>query len=218
VVSDAPATQPSLLIRLRDPGDAPAWSQFVDVYGPLIFGFGRRRGLQDADAADLTQEVLARVSQAVRKLEYDPGRGSFRGWLYTVTRNCFLAFVQRKRRHEHAAAGADLALADLPAPDDEDAWRDEYRRRLFSWAAAQVEAEVSAEAWQAFWQTGVLGRAAQDVATELGMTLAAVYMAKSRTLARIRRHIQLAEGEGDASEGAAGAGAQGGDHTEVIHG
>src|SRR5205085_2607216 len=97
-MASTPATRPSLLVRLRDAGDGPAWSQFVDLYGPLIFAFGRRRGLQDADAADLAQDVLARVCQAVRTLEYDPARGSFRSWLYTVTRNCFLTFVQRRGR------------------------------------------------------------------------------------------------------------------------
>jgi RNA polymerase sigma-70 factor (ECF subfamily) len=205
-MAKAPGTRASLLVRLRDAGDGPAWSQFVDLYGPLVFAFGRRHGLQDADAADLTQEVLARVCQAVRKLEYDRSRGTFRSWLYTVTRNFFLTFAQRKGRQEQAAGGGgEQALADWPAPDEEDAWREDYRRRLFDWAAQQVRAEVSAQAWQAFWQTSVLGRPAQEIAAEMGMTLAAVYMAKSRTLARIRQQIQLAQDEG------------GGD-TEVLHG
>ena len=69
---ESPVTRPSLLVRLRDASDAPAWAQFVQVYAPLIHGFGRRQGLQDADAADLTQEVLQTVAAAIRGLDYDP--------------------------------------------------------------------------------------------------------------------------------------------------
>jgi RNA polymerase sigma-70 factor (ECF subfamily) len=193
-----PLTQASLLVRLRDAGDAAAWAQFVDLYGPLIFAFGRRRGLQEADAADLTQEVLARLCQAMRTLEFNPARGRFRSWLYTITHNCYLTFAQRRARQEQAVGGAESALADAPAPDEEEAWVQDYRRRLFAWAADQVKAEISAVNWQAFWQTAVLGRPARGVAAELGMTVAALYMAKSRTLARIREQIRLAEAESDA--------------------
>jgi DNA-directed RNA polymerase specialized sigma24 family protein len=78
-MDDEPATSPSLLIRIRDHGDHLAWSQFVDLYQPLIRGFARKHGLQEADAADLTQEVLRAVAQAIERLDYDPRRGSFRG-------------------------------------------------------------------------------------------------------------------------------------------
>ncbi|MGR5411090.1 RNA polymerase sigma factor, partial [Vibrio sp. PNB22_8_2] len=79
----APDTRPSLLVRIRDGGDAEGWRLFVDLYGPLVYGFARRQGLQDADAADLTQDVFQSVAGAVRRLDYDPRKGSFRGWLYT---------------------------------------------------------------------------------------------------------------------------------------
>src|SRR5215470_1143371 len=86
-MGDAAGTRPSLLIRIRDPGDAEAWGQFVALYGPLIYQFARKQGLQDADAADLTQIVLQAVIDAMKRLDYDPERGSFRGWLYKVVRN-----------------------------------------------------------------------------------------------------------------------------------
>src|SRR5262249_4484786 len=69
----------TLLLRLRDARDDGAWAQFVDLYAPLVFGFARKHGLQDADAADLTQDVLQAVSGAIQRLDYDSGRGSFRG-------------------------------------------------------------------------------------------------------------------------------------------
>src|SRR4051812_17853344 len=88
-------TRVSLLVRIRDRGDEEAWRQFVALYAPLVYGFARRRGLQDADAADLTQAVLRSVATAAGRLEYDPRRGSFRSWLFTVTRNPLITFLQR---------------------------------------------------------------------------------------------------------------------------
>ena len=74
-MADIPPTRPSLLLRLRDPRDEAAWRQFVDLYAPLVYGYARKQGLQDADAADLSQEVLCAVAGAVGRLEYDPRAG-----------------------------------------------------------------------------------------------------------------------------------------------
>src|ERR1700730_3538749 len=93
---EAPTTQPSLLVRLRDARDERAWSQFVDLYAPLVSGYARRHGLKDADAADLMQGVLRSVAIAVRRLDYDPRRGSFRGWLFTIVRNQLATFRRQK--------------------------------------------------------------------------------------------------------------------------
>src|SRR3954466_1296013 len=98
-MADAPPTRPSLLVRLRDASDHRAWSEFAAVYAPLIHGFARKHGLQDHDAADLTQEVLARVARAVRGLAYDPRRGSFRGWLFTIVHRKLIDFAAGRRRH-----------------------------------------------------------------------------------------------------------------------
>src|SRR5436305_15246010 len=95
----APTTRPSLLVRLRDARDRAAWSQFVELYAPPVYGFARKQGLQDADAADLTQEVLRAVSAAVGRLEYDARLGSFRGWLFTVVRNKLHKLRADRRRH-----------------------------------------------------------------------------------------------------------------------
>jgi RNA polymerase sigma factor (sigma-70 family) len=83
---DMPPTRASLLLRLRDPLDGAAWREFVDLYAPLVYGYARKQGLQDADAADLCQEVLRAVLTGVSRLEYDPNRGAFRNWLFTVVR------------------------------------------------------------------------------------------------------------------------------------
>src|ERR1700730_18554791 len=82
-MADFPPTRASLLLRLRDPQDEAAWKQFVDLYAPLVYGYARKQGLQDADAADLSQDVLGAVAGPVGRLDYDPQRGAFRNWLFT---------------------------------------------------------------------------------------------------------------------------------------
>src|SRR5262249_49109996 len=89
-MAEIPPTRASLLLRLRDPRDGAAWGEFAEVYAPLVYGYARKQGLQDADAADLTQDVLTAVAGAVGRLEYDPARGAFRNWLFTVVRRKLL--------------------------------------------------------------------------------------------------------------------------------
>src|SRR5262245_45728264 len=139
----APETRASLLVRLRDPADADAWRTFVDLYAPLVYALGRRHGLQDADAADLTQEVFTAVSTAVRSLVYDPRRGRFRGWLHTVARNKLLDFRRRVRLAVGSGDPAvQVVLEEQPAPADDPDWDVEYERRVFAWAAERVKEEV----------------------------------------------------------------------------
>ena len=99
-----PLTRASLLVRLRDPNDADAWKEFVRLYASVIYGFARKRGLQDADAADLMQEVLRSVAGAVGRLDYDPLKGTFRGWLYSITRNKVYNFLESRRRQARGTA------------------------------------------------------------------------------------------------------------------
>ncbi len=198
-MTDSPTTQASLLVRLNDARDADAWGQFVELYAPPVYAFARRHGLQDADAADLTQDVLRAVSGAFRRGDYDPRRGPFRAWLFTVVRNKLRDFLAARARH--AQGSGDTAalerLAAVPAPDAGPAelWEQECQRRLFAWAAEQVRPRVQPATWQAFWRTAVDGASGQEVAAELGLTVAAVYLAKSRVMAALREQIRLAEAD-----------------------
>jgi RNA polymerase sigma-70 factor (ECF subfamily) len=165
----------------------------------LIYQFGRKRHLQDADAADLTQTVLQAVAGAVRSLDYDPRRGSFRGWLFRVVRNQLHKFLGRLRRSPLGtgdAAGQRL-LEDLPAREVDEAalWDREYQRQLFLWAAERVRGCFGERSWQAFWQTAVEARDPRETAAALGMSVGAVYTAKSRVLDRVRREIQQVHGD-----------------------
>jgi RNA polymerase sigma-70 factor (ECF subfamily) len=183
-----PLTRPSLLVRIRDAGDREAWRQFVEVYAPLVYKFARRRGLQDADAADLTQDVLQAVAGASKRLMYDPERGTFRAWLYTVARNKLRNFLlARQRRRED---GDPELLSEQPAREEVEQWEREYEQRLFDWAAEQVRGHFHESTWQAFWMTAAENRGAAETAAQLGISVGAVYIAKSRVLARLREQIQ----------------------------
>src|SRR5687768_14573032 len=98
-MSSSPHTRPSLLIRIRDARDTIAWSEFIEIYAPLIHAYARTRGLQDADAADVIQEVLQAVSNHAERFNYEPSRGSFRGWLFRITLNKLRDLVTRRKTH-----------------------------------------------------------------------------------------------------------------------
>jgi RNA polymerase sigma-70 factor (ECF subfamily) len=196
-MAELPSTRPSLLVRIRDLRDQEAWRQFVDIYGPVIYGFARQRGLQPADAADLVQEVLRAVAAAAGRFEYDPRKGSFRSWLYTVARNKLHDWMSARGRQ--CSGSGDTGVQDLleeqPAPQDDALWDEQYRQQLLTWAAERVRSHFEDSTWQAFWQVAVEGRVPKEVAAGLGLTLAAVYMAKSRVLAALKNEIREALGE-----------------------
>jgi RNA polymerase sigma factor (sigma-70 family) len=199
-MSAMPSTRASLIVRLRNAADSEAWREFVRLYAPVVYAYARRRQLQDADAADLTQEVLRSVMTATRGPRYDPARGSFRNWLFTVTRNKLIDLRERAKRGQPAGGtSAHEQLQQLAAPEDEAAWDEEFQRRLFAVAAEQVQPEFEATTWQAFWQTAVEGKKPPEAAAALGMSVGAVYIARSRVQARLRdrvRELTEVESEG----------------------
>jgi RNA polymerase sigma factor (sigma-70 family) len=196
-MSEPPTTRLTLLARLRNVGDSGAWAEFVDLYAPMLYGLARRHGLQDADAADITQDVLRAVYVAVPRLSYDPARGSFRGWLFTVARNQLRKFANaRKRRPQPGATAAVEALVrNQPAREEEEAWEREYREGLFAWAAERVRGQFRPATWDAFWRTWVEGEDPRAVGAALGLSPGAVYIARTRVLARIRQEVREHETE-----------------------
>jgi RNA polymerase sigma-70 factor (ECF subfamily) len=195
-MAEIPPTRASLLVRLRDPQDQAAWAEFVELYVPLIYNYARKQGLQDADAVDLCQEVLGTVARTVGRLDYDPGRGAFRNWLFKVVWRK-VANWRRGRRHRPGGSGdpaTQRLLEQCPAPEAADpAWEGEWQRRLFAWACEQVRRDVSEFTWQAFWRTAIEDRPGKDVAAEFGASVAAVYRARSRVRARLKELVQSAQ-------------------------
>src|SRR5205807_10230663 len=132
-MADIPQTRASLVVRLRDPRDEAAWREFVDLYAPLVYGYARKQGLQDADAADLSQDVLGAVAGAIGRLEYDPRRGAFRNWLFTVVRRKLSNWraAQSNRTHGSGDTATHQLLAQCLAPADMEAeWDAEWQQRL----------------------------------------------------------------------------------------
>lgn len=193
-LQDSLATRASLLVRLRDRADHGAWQEFVDVYGPLIYGFARKRGLQDADAADLMQDVLRSVSGSIGRLDYDPRQGRFRGWLFTITRNRLNTLQSSRKARVRGTGDTDaqeaLAAQADPSAGLESEWELEYQRRLTAVVLDHIRGEFGRKVWDAFWKTAVDGEPGEAVARELGMSTGAVYVAKSRVLARARAEVQ----------------------------
>jgi RNA polymerase sigma factor (sigma-70 family) len=196
---DSPATRQSLLVRLKDPQDGQAWAEFVAIYGPLIDRLARARGFQEADAADLVQEVFRTVAGAIDRYDPDPARGSFRGWLCRIARNLMINLLAARRIRPQATGDSNVRemLERVPAPDSaETAQFDaEFRRRLFHWAADQVRGEFRESTWKAFWLTAVDGQEPGAAAEAVGISVGAVYIAKSRVMARLRAVIEEVESE-----------------------
>jgi len=189
LMSSAPETRPSLLIRVRDPADQAAWREFVEIYRPVILRLARQKRMQTADAEDVAQVVLAAVAKAVERREHDPQRAKFRTWLQRVANNAILNALSRGRP-DRAAGGpivqAALAQKESPGGPDSDLLRLEYRREVFRWAARQVRKEFREDTWNAFWLTAVEGRPVDVVARELAKDAGAIYTARSRVMQRIR--------------------------------
>ncbi len=200
-MTDSPATRQSLLVRLRNPRDGQAWAEFVAIYTPLIDRVARANGLQRADAADLAQEVFRAVAGAIDRFDPDPARGSFRSWLFRIARNLVVNLLAARRIRPLATGDSDVQemLDRVPAPDGaETAFFDlEYRRRVFVWAADQVRGEFRQSTWQAFWLTAVEGQAPRAAAQASGISVGAVYIARSRVMARLKSIIEQVEGESD---------------------
>ena len=160
----------------------------------MIDRLARAKGLQEADAADLAQDVFRAVAGAIDRYDPDPARGSFRGWLFRIARNLMINLLAARRVRPQATGDSDVQelLDRVPAPDrPETALFDvEYRRRLFHWAAEQVRGEFRESTWQAFWLTAVEGQDPAAAAEAIGISVGAVYIARSRVMARLQAVIE----------------------------
>jgi RNA polymerase sigma-70 factor (ECF subfamily) len=194
---DLPDTRATLLARLHDRADQQAWDEFSRVYEPAVFRLARQRGLQEADAQDLTQEVLTAVAGAIHRWESDGRPGGFRAWLYTIARNLTVNALTRGARQRGSGDSAVWQmLHDVPdAGADTTGFLWEYRRQAFALAATEVEHEVQPSTWQAFWLSAIDGLTIAEVAARLKVSVGVVYAARSRILARLRQKVEELEGK-----------------------
>lgn len=200
-----PETRLTLLQRLPDAADDAAWRDFVDLYGPVIYGFCLRRGCPEPDAADLVQETLATVARRIHRFDYDPARGRFRSWLFTIVKH---KLIDRSRRlATRPAASADGQAVDtLPdeSADPDALWEAEYRRQLFHLALPMLRPQFQPATWEAFCRTALEEADPVDVSRDLGLSLGAVYVAKSRVMARLREKVAQLDREWEPAFSTAG--------------
>ncbi len=189
-------TRPSLLVRIRNPQDAESWKLFVELYTPPVLRYCRLRGLQDADAADVTQEVMAQVARSMHSFQYSPARGRFRDWLGTVTRHKVNRFLTRASVGTAAIGGDDsaAALANLPEVESDAEWAAEFNAQILRAALDRVRPLFGPSTWQAFASVWLDNKTAAVTAAEMNTTLQAVYVAKAKILKRLEEEvIELAE-------------------------
>lgn len=180
-------TSLSLLERLRRPGEQDAWQRFVQLYTPLIFHWARRVGLPAQEAGDFVQDVMTLLVQKLPDFQYDRSK-SFRGWLRTVTLN---KWRELRRRPGIPLEPNSPDVSGLVEPDDANGLSDqEYREFLVGRALKFMQVDFEPATWKACWEYVVVGKPATEVARQLGITVNAVYIAKSRVLRRLRQELQ----------------------------
>jgi RNA polymerase sigma-70 factor (ECF subfamily) len=186
-------TSITLLGRVRDLSDQQAWSDFVHRYTPRIFSWCKRFSLQDQDASDVTQQVLLKLVSSMQGFEYDPSRGSFRGWLKTVTSNAVRDMVRRKSSNVVTGEGAevwlsrlvdDAAIASLTAKIEEG-----YRQELLEEAENRVQLRVKPTTWEIYRLLTKQNVSAKEIAAKLNVKIGEVYVAKSRVIKMLRESV-----------------------------
>lgn len=183
-------TSASLLERLHDRADSSAWGRLSELYHPLILGWLRRNGVRPDDADDVAQEVLIVVVRRFPEFEHNQRTGAFRAWLRAITVNCCRDFWRANRLRPAAPGGSDFGgvLDQLADPDTESSkqWDRDHDLHVTRKLLDLIRPQFEAATWEAFHRFAILGEPAAAVAAALGTTPNAVFIAKSRVLARLR--------------------------------
>jgi RNA polymerase sigma-70 factor, ECF subfamily len=187
-------TSTSLLERLREQPDGDAWQRLVRLYTPLLRQWLGRYGLQPSDVDDLTQEVLAVVVRELPQFEHNRRPGAFRRWLRTILVNRLRGFWRARQSRPLATGDSDLGrmLEQLEDPESglSRLWDQEHDRHVLARLLEQIEPEVTPTTWQAFRRVVLEGEDEEAVASALGVSVNAVFIAKSRVLSRLRREAR----------------------------
>jgi RNA polymerase sigma-70 factor (ECF subfamily) len=187
------STSTSLLDRVRQ-RDGDAWTRLARLYTPLVYRWARQSGLQASDAADVSQDVFLAVSSHIDDFSKEAPNATFRGWLWTITRNQIRLFYRKKQGRPEARGGTDAhrLLQDQPEPPEPDFDESDCvsRRGLVHRALELVRGDFAPQTWQAFFRMAIGGQSAVEVAEQLGMTPAAVRQAKYRVLTRLHDELE----------------------------
>lgn len=188
----APDSSSSLIARVQR-RDSDAWDQLARLYGPTVYSWARKCGLQDQDAADVTQEVFASVSRRIPDFRHNKPGSTFRGWLWTITRNAVRLFYRQQERRPVATGGTDALdrWQQIPAVLDQESLPDAQNTQsvLVRRALELIRDECDLRTWHAFQRLAVDEVPVKEIADELGMSSGAVRQAKYRVLCRLREML-----------------------------
>jgi RNA polymerase sigma-70 factor (ECF subfamily) len=180
-------TSGTLLGKLRsNPTDQSAWAEFVRRYGPRVYRWCRRQKLQEADAQDVTQNVLVKLSARMRSFNYDAG-GSFRGWLRRVTQSALSDFFTDQKKP--GARPIDTLIDDEACANLVRDLEEEFDRELYNEALARVQLRIAPHRWEAFRLTAIEGLSGNEAAARLGMPVATVFTAKNKIQRLLQQEI-----------------------------
>lgn len=191
-MANMPDTRNSLIVRLDDPADGDAWDEFTQLYRPVIYRLARGRGLQDADADDLSQQVLLSIARSIGDWQPQPG-ARFRHWLSRVAKNAILNALMRHQASRGVGGSAFLSTMNNvlhPGDDLQTEIELEHQRQLYRRAAEIVRQSVQEDTWLAFVYTVVDGEETASVAARLGKTIGTVHAARSRLMRRLQAVVQ----------------------------
>lgn len=198
-MSDAPDSQThvTLLARLARSGqaDQEAWREFVNQYGRKLYRWCLHWNLQEADARDVTQQVLLKLARHMRGFEYDPSK-SFRAWLKTVARHALIDFQNAAQRPDCGSGDSGIQARLNSVEAGEDLIRqleDQYDHELLEQATVRVRLRVASHTWEAFRLTALDGVPAAEVAARLNMKIATVYEARSSVLKKLKEERESLE-------------------------
>lgn len=194
--SEFPDTRASLLLQLQAGVDHDAWQEFVAIYRPIIYRLARKRGLQDADAQDLSQQVLVSIAGSIAKWHPHNESARFRHWLRRVARNAISNALTRRPRDLATGGTSIQGVLEGRADEENDLSREielEHRRELFLRAATSVRTDVSADTWQVFQLAVIEGHLIEEVAMRMNKSVGAAYAARGRVMNRLRRLVEEME-------------------------
>jgi RNA polymerase sigma-70 factor, ECF subfamily len=190
--SKTPSTRISLIARLRKGKNSSAWPLFVELYTPLIYHYCRRRSLQDADACDVSQAVMARVFRAIGTFEYDAERGRFRDWLGAITSREFNRHRGRQAKEIVAAGGGEGdSIADRTPAASDAQWVEAFNSHLLDTAVKRIRPAFDEATWKAFDLTWIGDIKPHAAAEALGKTAAWIYKSRFRVLKRLRQEVEF---------------------------
>lgn len=168
----------------------------MNIYSVIVKDYCFQRRLSSTDTDDVIQEVMRKVSSAIRSFDYDPTKGRFRAWLGTVAANTIKSHMTAtSRRSSKHATETDFGKPLESSQDPDSAWVEIYSERIFSAACKDIRPRFNPTTWACFESTWIQQKSARQVATELSIPIHSVYVNKSRVLKSLEEKIRYLAGD-----------------------